>query len=620
MSFERGSVFACNPATTRLTSTKLGVDAKGEKIVYVNGRTVVGPECKLFNFWAPQLALIGRALPYHPQDPTKSVTYSQHTQTATVARISPSGYYCASADVAGNVRIWDIAGTDQVLKLAARPLGGRVNDLAWDGESKRIIAVGDGRERFGAAFLADSGSSCGEIQGSSKVINAVSIRHQRPFRAVTASDDGAIVFFNGVPFKHDKIIRTHTNFVQDVRFSHSGDYFASVGSDRKLFFYEGKTGGTVGEVDAHSGSILACSWSPDSKYLSTASADGTVKLWDVETRKNTTTFTVGGDVASQQNGNVWASENAVVSLSLDGILNVFDPRDSSSWRKIHGPTKAVTAATLSAKPEPTFFTGSFDGSVRAFDLPSGEAFAVLEQPGEGQISGLAADSSTGEIWASTWTDGQSLVRLDKKSFAPSTRIDASLSAPKDVAADGGVVVVGDAQGMTAFRDGKTAKKASAPDGYSAVAVHGDLVAYAGSDKKVHLESLSSETGESVFDDNRGEVNSLTFSPDGKLLAAGDSSGRIVLIDAIEKKTLVSSRWTAHTGRVQSLAFSPDGLRLVSGGLDESIYIHHVKELLKKVAIKNSHAGGVTGVAWQDDQTVISTGSDACVRTWTIKGI
>lgn len=83
--------------------------------------------------------------------------------------------------------------------------------------------------------------------------------------------------------------------MQDVRFSHSGDHFASVGSDRKLFFYDGKTGETVGEVDAHNGSIvsefafsssrfvidpkqMACSWSPDSKYLSTASADGTVKL------------------------------------------------------------------------------------------------------------------------------------------------------------------------------------------------------------------------------------------------------------------------------------------------------------------------------------------------------
>ena len=54
-----------------------------------------------------------------------------------------------------------------------------------------------------------------------------------------------------------KVIRTHTNFVQDVRFSHSGDHFASVGSDRKLFFYDGKSGETIGDVDAHNGSIVS---------------------------------------------------------------------------------------------------------------------------------------------------------------------------------------------------------------------------------------------------------------------------------------------------------------------------------------------------------------------------
>lgn len=43
------------------------------------------------------------------------------------------------------------------------------------------------------------------------------------------------------------------------------------------------------------------------------------------------------------------------------------------------------------------------------------------------------------------------------------------------------------------------------------------------DKKVHLDSFSSDAAASVFDDNRGEVISLTFSPDGKLLAAGDVS-------------------------------------------------------------------------------------------------
>jgi hypothetical protein len=34
--------------------------------------------------------------------------------------------------------------------------------------------------------------------------------------------------------------------------------------------------------------------------------------------------------------------------------------------------------------------------------------------------------------------------------------------------------------MAAFKDGKTIKKASTPDGYTAVAVHGDLLAYGGS--------------------------------------------------------------------------------------------------------------------------------------------
>jgi WD40 repeat protein len=80
---------------------------------------------------------------------------------------------------------------------------------------------------------------------------------------------------------------------------------------------------------------------------------------------------------------------------------------------------------------------------------------------------------------------------------------------------------------------------------------------------VHVESLSSGDSAAVFDDNRGEVISLTFSPEGKLLAAGDvsldhfiqrsdgpaliywllqSSGRIVLIDVVEKK--VSARMHA----------------------------------------------------------------------------
>lgn len=45
--------------------------------------------------------------------------------------------------------------------------------------------------------MFDSGSSTGDIIGHSKTVNAVSIRRQRPFRAVTASDDSTIGFHHG---------------------------------------------------------------------------------------------------------------------------------------------------------------------------------------------------------------------------------------------------------------------------------------------------------------------------------------------------------------------------------------------------------------------------------------
>ncbi len=70
------------------------------------------------------------------------------------------------------VNIWDIVGEDQVLKGGYKVLSDRMwvfvksyschqtqawavdsNDLSWDGESKRIIAVGDGKEKSATYFI-----------------------------------------------------------------------------------------------------------------------------------------------------------------------------------------------------------------------------------------------------------------------------------------------------------------------------------------------------------------------------------------------------------------------------------------------------------------------------------
>ena len=99
-------------------------------------------------------------------------------------------------------------------------ISGRINDIAWDGDSQRIIAVGDGRERFGHCITADSGNSVGEISGHSSIINSVSIRQQRPLRAATGADDSSLVFLHGAPFKFaTKLSGLHKGYVYGVGFS-----------------------------------------------------------------------------------------------------------------------------------------------------------------------------------------------------------------------------------------------------------------------------------------------------------------------------------------------------------------------------------------------------------------
>jgi WD40 repeat protein len=83
-------------------------------------------------------------------------------------------------------------------------------------------------------FLFDIGSSAGEISGHSKVVNSVSIRQQRPFRAATGSDDFTVVFYHGTPYKYNLTIKDHTSFVQGVKFSPNGDTLVTVGSDKKV--------------------------------------------------------------------------------------------------------------------------------------------------------------------------------------------------------------------------------------------------------------------------------------------------------------------------------------------------------------------------------------------------
>ncbi|KAF9085229.1 hypothetical protein BGX23_009844 [Mortierella sp. AD031] len=600
MSATRSSIFACAPLATRGQSVHLDSDPKGENILYTNGKSVY-----IRNLEKPHIAK----------------EYTQHSCNVTVAKYAPSGYYIASGDERGNVRVWDTVGDEQILKLESRAIGGRVNDIAWDGESKRIIAVGDGKEKFGHAFLADTGSSCGEIMGHSKVINTVAIRHTRPFRAVTGGDDNSLVFSHGVPFVFNKTITDHTRFVQEVKFSTNGEMFASVGSDGKIFLYDAKTGEKIKELSAaehgHTGGIFALSWSADSSRILTSSADQTAKIWDVEASSVVNTFDLanaGSNFLGQQVGNIWKGDN-LVSLSLSGDLNYLDPSTSKASRVIQGHQKAITAFSISEDKQ-TLLTGSYDGRVMSWEENTGKATPLNEASHGNQVMQIV---NNGAQFVSAGMDDTIRI-LNAKN--PSDVSVVSISGlPRSVSSsDDQTIVVATESEIQVIQGGK--KVDSLAVGYNATAIainpQGTTVAIGAQDAKVYVMGLDGTRLKALhtLSNNKGAITSLAFHPEGKLLAAGDSAGKIYVYD-VETGQATIQHWVFHTARVNAIQWSPSGNYAVSGSLDTNVYVWSREKTMKKIAIPNAHSQSVSGVGFVDETTIVTTGADACVKTWKL---
>lgn len=126
-----------------------------------------------------------------------------------------------------------------------------------------------------------------------------------------------------------------------------------------------------------------------------------------------------------------------------------------------------------------------------------------------------------------------------------------------------------------------------------------------------------EFAKSVFTQSFGGIQAVAFSPDGQLLAAGDSQGQILLFRVEDGQTLVTLPGHGKSLWVTSLNFSPDGQTLVSGGFDQMVRLWNLStgECLH---ILTGHSSWVWSVAFSPDGKIIASASDdRTVRLWDV---
>lgn len=167
---------------------------------------------------------------------------------------------------------------------------------------------------------------------------------------------------------------------------------------------------------------------------------------------------------------------------------------------------------------------------------------------------------------------------------------------------------------------------------------GKMLASGGNESKIRLWSVLEGKQRSTLEGHYRTINSLAFSPDGKTLAGAGFDQFIRLWSLEESKV----KWVlkGHTDAIKSIAVSHDGKKLVSGGVDKTVKLwdlesgdeiftiegHEestittiVNRILRKDDISIGHKGTITSVGFSLDGTVIASGStDETIKLWSVE--
>ena len=125
----------------------------------------------------------------------------------------------------------------------------------------------------------------------------------------------------------------------------------------------------------------------------------------------------------------------------------------------------------------------------------------------------------------------------------------------------------------------------------------------------------SDLSKTLFAEAFGGIWSVAFSPDGEILASGDTKGEIILRRVSDGQPIRSFK--EHKGWVVSLDFSPDGKTLASSSCDCTAKLWDV-ETGNCLHTLREHEHEVWSVAFSPDGETLATGcDDNKVRLWQI---
>jgi WD40 repeat protein len=316
-------------------------------------------------------------------------------------------------------------------------------------------------------------------------------------------------------------------------------------------------------------------FAPGGKTLISVSGDGSVKRWDLATRR--VAWTLGWRSAGESN--VWsvARDRKILAwIGRDGYIQQVDLLSGQPMTPLKLPWTSINGIELS--PDGTLLAASCpDQTVRLWDLPHRREVRSLRHREE---------------------VGAMIFSGDGKKLAVANGMRA--------------LVLWD---VASGREAAVLRGAMTGDSLCAFSPDGRFVAYAGSSGTVYLWDLATNALVAALQGHKGYIHAIAFSPDGKTLATGGDDLTIRLWDLTTKAERAVLR--GHADAVWSLSFAPDGKNLASGSYDHTVRLWRLAARPEAEAL-HGHASGISGVAFSPDGRLLASGSwDSTAKVWVL---
>jgi WD40 repeat protein len=535
-------------------------------------------------------------------------TLSGHSRTVQCVAFSPDGELLASGGADSSVKLWDVATRRLVVTLPAH--NSRVHWLAFSNDGEVLGTVGDDGIKLWNVKTHQLVFTLEEKQVARIAI--------APAGTLLAIGYGHPVFSHQYSrpvklwdFATHQVVKTFPEPGSRLAFSPNGKILAAACDNDTLKLWNVETGQEMRRLD-NAGEVLCLSFSPDGQTVAAGNWAGEVQLWNVATGERVLPLlghtTIVWSLAFSPDGRMLATG------STDQTIRFWNLTTGKEESKLVGHGSDVKAVAFAPDGQ-TLATGGKDAMVMLWSTAPKRAETLLTN-----VNHLPSFSPDNKLVA-TYRGGGTVTIWDVTSRQPVWVLKGERFG--QFANDGRTFATVSTNFILRFWEvtTRTLEREVTLSGITdsrrqlRFALCGNRLAAANFDGGITLYETTSGSVVGKCKAQPGSVNSLTFSPDARLLAVCVENHPVKLWNLTTQKEQPAAFSDQYTA--QGAAFSPDGLIMASasfGGTVGFLSLSTGKAEAPLTDIKE----GCSGVVFAPDgRTLAVACEDGTVRLWNL---